>query len=149
MRPLSVPAVSSMIALMSVGLPEDTASSMAARSWSRVSARTPLPPNASIISSYFASFTNTVGATSVPRGTRVTVQGTVKPAKRYALLLVYRLTPSGTTRRVGRQVAKVRRGRGASSFRFTKAGRYVLRFAVPPDAKNVGGRSKAIRINVR
>ena len=88
-------------------------------------------------------------ATSLPRGTRVTVLGAVKPTKRYALMLLYRLGPSSAPRRVGRQVVKVRRGRGVSSFRFTRAGRYVIRFAVTPDAKNLGGRSNAIRINVR
>ena len=48
MRPLSVPAVSSMTALISVGLPEATASSSAFCSSSGVVACTPTPPKASI-----------------------------------------------------------------------------------------------------
>ena len=48
MRPLSVPAVSSMTALMSVGLRERIASSIALRSSAGVVACTPTPPNASI-----------------------------------------------------------------------------------------------------
>ena len=49
MRPLSVPAVSSMTALISVGLPEATASVRPLRSSSGVVALTPTPPKASII----------------------------------------------------------------------------------------------------
>src|SRR5437762_5073410 len=48
MRPLSVPAASSIMALMSVGLRERMASSMALRNCSGVVACTPTPPNASI-----------------------------------------------------------------------------------------------------
>jgi hypothetical protein len=83
------------------------------------------------------------------RGTRVAVRGTVKPAKRYALMLVDRFGTRGGKRRVGRRVVKVRSGLGRSSFRFMRSGRYVIRFAVVPDAKNLGARSKAIRITVR
>jgi hypothetical protein len=83
------------------------------------------------------------------RGTRVTVEGTVRPAKRYALMLVDRLGGSRAKRRVGRRLVRVRSGRGRSSFRFTRAGKYVIRFAVVPDAKNLGARSKAIAITVR
>src|SRR5689334_8423580 len=56
------------------------------------------------------------------RGTRVSVQGTVRPAKRYALMLVDRLGPGGKAHRAGRLVVRVRRGRTVSSFRFTNAG---------------------------
>ena len=83
------------------------------------------------------------------RGTRVAVQGAVKPAKRYALMLVDRLGMRGGKRRVGRRVVKVRSGLGRSSFRFARSGRYMIRFAVVPDAKNLGARSKAIQITVR
>jgi hypothetical protein len=83
------------------------------------------------------------------RGTRVTVQGTVKPTKRYALMLVDRLDSSGGKRRVGRRLVRVRSGRGLASFRFTRTGGYLIRFAVVPDARNLGARSKAIRITVR
>ena len=48
MRPLSVPAVSSITALISVGLRERMASSIALRSSAGVVACTPTPPNASI-----------------------------------------------------------------------------------------------------
>ena len=48
MRPLSVPAFSSMTALISVGLRERIASSIALRSSAGVVACTPTPPNASI-----------------------------------------------------------------------------------------------------
>src|SRR5688572_29680939 len=48
MRPLSVPAVSSITALISVGLRERTASSIALRSAAGVVACTPTPPKASI-----------------------------------------------------------------------------------------------------
>ena len=48
MRPLSVPAVSSITALMSVGLRERIASSIALRSSAGVVACTPTPPKASI-----------------------------------------------------------------------------------------------------
>ena len=48
MRPLSVPAVSSMMALISVGLRERIASSMPRRSSAGVVAYTPTPPKASI-----------------------------------------------------------------------------------------------------
>jgi hypothetical protein len=96
-----------------------------------------------------------IGARLVPspagvlrRGTRVAVEGTVKPAKRYALLLVDRLTAGGT-KRVGRRIVRVRSGRGRSSFLFTRAGRYAIRFAVMPDGRNLGARSKTIRITVR
>ena len=47
-RPLSVPARSSIMALMSVGLPDRIASSIALRNSSGVVACTPTPPNASI-----------------------------------------------------------------------------------------------------
>ena len=50
-RPLSVPAVSSMMALIRVGLPERMASSMPARSSAGVLACTPTPPKASMSSS--------------------------------------------------------------------------------------------------
>jgi hypothetical protein len=83
------------------------------------------------------------------RGTRVAVEGAVKPAKRYALLLVDRLGTRGGKRRVGRRVVKVRSGLGRSSFWFARSGRYLIRFAVVPDAKNLGARSKAIQITVR
>jgi len=49
MRPLSVPAVSSITALMSVGLRERIAYSIARRSSAGVVALTPTPPNASMI----------------------------------------------------------------------------------------------------
>ena len=48
MRPLSVPAVSSITALMSVGFLERIASSIALRSSAGVVAFTPTPPKASI-----------------------------------------------------------------------------------------------------
>ena len=48
MRPLSVPAFSSMTALISVGLRERIASSIALRSSAGVVASTPTPPKASI-----------------------------------------------------------------------------------------------------
>ncbi len=48
MRPLSVPAVSSITALMSVGFFERIASAIALRSSAGVVACTPTPPNASI-----------------------------------------------------------------------------------------------------
>ncbi len=48
MRPLSVPAVSSITALMSVGLRERMASSIAVRNSAGVVACTPTPPKASI-----------------------------------------------------------------------------------------------------
>src|SRR5947208_15061572 len=48
MRPLSVPAVSSMTALMSVGLRDRTASSIALRNSAGVVACAPTPPKASI-----------------------------------------------------------------------------------------------------
>ena len=48
MRPLSVPAVSSMTALMSVGLRERMAYSIALRNSAGVVACTPTPPKASI-----------------------------------------------------------------------------------------------------
>jgi len=88
-------------------------------------------------------------AAGLPRGSRVTVRGTVRPAKRYALLLVDRAGANGKTRRAARRVVKVLRGSGVSSFRFTRAGSYVIRFATLPDARNAGGRSKAIQIRVR
>ena len=49
MRPLSVPAVSSITALISVGLRDLIASSMPLRSSAGVVACTPTPPNASMI----------------------------------------------------------------------------------------------------
>jgi hypothetical protein len=88
-------------------------------------------------------------ATVLRRGTRVYVQGTVKPSKRYALMLVDQLGAAGTKRRVGRRLVRMRAGRGRSSFRFTTPGRYVIRLALVPDAKNLGGRSKAIQLKVR
>jgi hypothetical protein len=88
-------------------------------------------------------------AALVRRGTRVAVQGRVKPAKRYALLLVDRLSPNGTKRRVGRVVVRTRSGRARSSFRFARPGRYTVRFAVTPDVKNLGARSKAIEVQVK
>ena len=82
------------------------------------------------------------------RGSRVSVRGRVKPAKRSALLLVDRLGPTDE-RRVGRRVVKVRRGQTRASFLFERRGEYALRLATPPDARNVGGRSKRIFITIR
>jgi hypothetical protein len=84
----------------------------------------------------------------IPRGARVSVRGTVRPAKRYVLLLVDRLRGS-SKKRVGRRVVRTRTGRAQASFRFRKAGSYIARLAVLPDRRNIGGRSHAIRITVR
>jgi hypothetical protein len=87
-------------------------------------------------------------ATVFRRGSRVSVRGKVKPAKRSALLLVDRLGPT-EKRRVGRRVVKVRRGQARASFLFERRGEYALRLATTPDAKNIGGRSKPIKISIR
>ena len=87
-------------------------------------------------------------AALVQRGGRVLVQGQVKPAKRYALLLVERLRGGGR-KRVGRRVVRVRSGKARASFLFARRGSYVVRLAVLPDRKNLGGRSNAIALTVR
>ena len=51
MRPLSVPALSSISALISVGLPEATASAIAFFSYAGLFAVTPTPPKACIMTS--------------------------------------------------------------------------------------------------
>jgi hypothetical protein len=84
----------------------------------------------------------------VPRGGRISVRGTVKPAKRRVLLLVDRLR-GRAKKRVGKHVIRARAGRARTTFRFTKAGSYVVRLGVQPDGRNIGGRSHAIRITVR
>jgi hypothetical protein len=87
-------------------------------------------------------------AAVVRRATRLRVEGTVKPAKRFALLLVDRVGSNGK-RRVGRRVVRVRGGVARSSFLFARAGRYTLRFAVLPDRRNLGARSDPVAITVR
>jgi hypothetical protein len=87
-------------------------------------------------------------AAVVHPGTRTIITGKVRPAKRYALLLVDRIGPSDK-RRVGRRVVKVRSGRARASFLFERRGRYTMRFAVNPDAKNLGARSEPVAITVR
>jgi hypothetical protein len=87
-------------------------------------------------------------ATVIRPGTRVIVEGKVKPAKRTALLLVDRLGPSDK-RRVGKRVVRVRSGRARASFLFERRGRYALRFAVVADAQNLSARSDPVSIRVR
>jgi N-acetylmuramoyl-L-alanine amidase len=87
-------------------------------------------------------------AETVTRGGRISVRGRVKPAKRNVLLLVDRLR-GPSKRRFGKRVVRARAGRARATFRFTKAGSYVVRLAVVPDGRNIGGRSHAIRITVR
>ena len=65
-RPLSVPALLSITALINVGFPESIASFTASVSSSGDVTLTPTPPNASIILSYLESLTNTVVAASAP-----------------------------------------------------------------------------------
>ena len=87
-------------------------------------------------------------AAIVPRGGRISVRGAVKPAKRYVLLLVDQLR-GRSKRRVGKRAVRTRAGKARATFRFTKAGSYVVRLGVLPDGRNIGGRSHAIRIKVQ
>ena len=87
-------------------------------------------------------------AAVVQRGGRVVVQGRVKPAKRYGLLLVDRLRGSAK-KRVGRRVVRLHSGQARASFVFARRGSYLVRLGALPDRKNIGGRSHAIRIGVR
>jgi hypothetical protein len=81
-------------------------------------------------------------------GTRVIVEGKIKPAKRSALLVVDRLGPDDK-RRVGRRLVRVRAGRARASFRFERRGRYAMRFAVVADSRNLSGHSAPVPIRVR
>jgi hypothetical protein len=87
-------------------------------------------------------------AAVVRRGGRAFVQGRVKPAKRYGLLLVYRLR-GGSKKRVGRRLVRLRSGKARASLVFSRRGSYVVRLRVLPDRRNIGGRSHAIPITVR
>jgi hypothetical protein len=87
-------------------------------------------------------------AALVHRRDRVLVQGRIKPAKRYGLLLVDRLRGS-SKKRVGRRLVRLRSGSARTSFVFAHRGSYVMRLGALPDRKNIGGRSHAIRITVR
>jgi hypothetical protein len=87
-------------------------------------------------------------ASSIPRGRRISVRGTVRPAKRLVLLLVDRLG-GRSQKRVGKRVVRTRGGKAQATFRFARAGRYVVRLGTQPDGRNAGGRSHAIRIGVR
>ena len=84
-----------------------------------------------------------------PPGSRVVVRGRVRPAKRRALLIVERVGSNGVRHRVARRVVAVRSGRARASVRLARRGSYVVRFAVLPDAKNIGARSKAVAVTIR
>jgi hypothetical protein len=81
-------------------------------------------------------------------GTRVIVEGKIKPAKHSAILLVDRLGPNDK-RRVGRRAVRVRSGRARASFLFERRGRYAVRFAVLADTRNLAARSEPVSIRVR
>jgi hypothetical protein len=87
-----------------------------------------------------ASLSPTAAAAVVPAGSRVALRGTVRPGKRSALLLAYRLR-GDTYRRIARVPVRVRRGRVTARFRLARAGAYRLRLAVLADARNLSGRS--------
>jgi hypothetical protein len=88
-------------------------------------------------------------AAAIVRGDRILVRVGVRPAKRLALLLVYRVSADGSKRRVARKPVRVRAGKARTSFRFARAGTYRVRVATLPDAKNIGARSAPIAITVR
>jgi hypothetical protein len=80
-------------------------------------------------------------------GTKVTVRGSVRPAKRTVLLLAERRS-RGTYRRVVRRVVRAHGGRVKTWFRFARTGKYRFRLAVLRDARNLAARSSAVDVNV-
>jgi N-acetylmuramoyl-L-alanine amidase len=88
-------------------------------------------------------------AAAIPHGSRILVRAGVRPAKRVALLLVYRLSAGGAKRQVARKLVRVRSGKARASFRFARAGSYKVRIATLPDARNIGARSAPIALTVR
>jgi hypothetical protein len=88
-------------------------------------------------------------STSLARGDRLTIEGSVRPHKSSALLLVDRITRTGRAVRVGRRLLRVRAGAVRARFRFERAGSYKLRLAVRPDARNLAARSTPLAVKVR
>ena len=88
-----------------------------------------------------------VSGEGVSPGDRVAVRGRVRPAKRTVLLLAERRR-GATYRRVVRRTVRARSGRVRTSFRFARTGAYRFRLSVPPDSRNLSGRSPATDVNV-
>ena len=82
------------------------------------------------------------------RGQRVLVTGSVRPRKRYGLLLVDRQRPDGSFRRNTKSRVRLRKGRASVVYRFKHSGGYRLRLGVDPDGRNLGARSKPLLVTV-
>jgi hypothetical protein len=85
----------------------------------------------------------------VPRGSRVTIAGSVRPHKASAILVANRITASGRARRVLRRSLRVRSGKTSASVRLKRAGSYAIRLSVPADGRNLAARSSPLAVKVR
>jgi N-acetylmuramoyl-L-alanine amidase-like protein len=82
-------------------------------------------------------------------GVRATINGSVRPHKSSALLVVNRITRTGRRLRVGRRLVRVRSGRVRAGFKFKRRGSYTLRLAVSADRRNLAARSEPLALKVR
>jgi hypothetical protein len=85
----------------------------------------------------------------LPAGARVLVTGSVRPRKRFVLLIVDRRKSSGSYRRIAKLKVRARRGKVRTRYRFTHAGAYRLRLGVDADGRNLSARSDPITLTVK
>jgi N-acetylmuramoyl-L-alanine amidase-like protein len=81
-------------------------------------------------------------------GQKLVLNGSVRPRKRIALLLIDRRRTDGAYARVVKKPVPVRLGQIRADHRFKKAGRYRLRLGVDRDFRNLSARSAPIEIGV-
>jgi hypothetical protein len=88
-------------------------------------------------------------ASALPAGTRVLVTGSVRPRKRFVLLILDRRKSSGSYRRIAKLKVRARRGKVRARYRFKHAGAYRLRLGVDADGRNLSARSDPLALVVR
>ncbi len=83
---------------------------------------------------------------SVPAGGKVTVEGTVAPAKRRVTLVAYRVLSGGRVRRESSRRASVKSGAFKAAITLRHSGTYRLVATVPADSATGPGRSAAVEV---
>jgi hypothetical protein len=89
------------------------------------------------------------GASALRAGRRVLVTGSVRPRKRFVLLIVDRRKSTGSYRRIAKLEIRARRGRIRARYRFAHPGFYRLRLGVDADGRNLSARSDPIALTVK